>query len=73
MRNVERVTSVKSQLLDIFMTLEVDEHEHRRRDSAKRHLRARRGIELHREIRSLARQIADLPGPVEKPADGGLH
>jgi hypothetical protein len=73
MRKVERVTSVKTQLLDIFMTMEVDEHEHRRRDSAKRHLRARRGIELHREFQSLARQIAELPDPLEKHADGGLH
>lgn len=73
MRNVERMTSVKTQLLDIFMDMKVDEHESRRRDSAKRHLRARRGIELHRECQTLARQIAELSDPLEKHADGGLH
>ncbi|GAB2723503.1 PA3496 family putative envelope integrity protein [Halomonas garicola] len=69
MRNVERVTSVRAQLLDIFMDMEVDAHETRRRHSARRHLRARRGIEVHREIQSLTRQIAELTDPRE----GSLH
>ena len=29
MRNIERITSVKSELLDIFMSMEVDEHAQR--------------------------------------------
>ncbi|WP_311946352.1 PA3496 family putative envelope integrity protein [Halomonas piscis] len=73
MRNVERVTSVRAQLLDIFMDMEVDAHETRRRNSARRHLRARRGIEMHQEVRTLARQIADLADPLEDKADTGLH
>ncbi|MGM0782489.1 MAG: PA3496 family putative envelope integrity protein [Pseudomonadota bacterium] len=60
MRNAERVTSVKSQLLDIYMSLKVAEHEQRSRSAAQRNLRARRGIELHREFKRLERDIADL-------------
>lgn len=60
MRNVERITSVKSELLDIFMGMEVDEHAQRRRSAAQRSLRARRGIELHREFQKLSRDIAPL-------------
>ncbi|AZM97772.1 MULTISPECIES: PA3496 family putative envelope integrity protein [Halomonadaceae] len=60
MRNVERITSVKSELLDIFMSMEVDEHVQRRRSAAQRSLRARRGIELHREFQKLSRDIAPL-------------
>ncbi|WP_017429225.1 PA3496 family putative envelope integrity protein [Vreelandella jeotgali] len=73
MRNVERVTSVKTQLLDIFMDMEVSEHETRRRELARRHLRARRGIELHREWRTLTKNIAELPDPLEPPQNGDLH
>mgnify|MGYP003125663549 CR=1 FL=1 len=40
MRNVERITSFKSELLDIFMSMEVDEHAERRRSAAQRNLRA---------------------------------
>ena len=65
MRNVERITSVKSELLDIFMSMEVDEHAQRQRSAAQRSLRARRGIELHREFQNNAsgRNIArdDVP------------
>ncbi|MGY4877749.1 PA3496 family putative envelope integrity protein [Vreelandella aquamarina] len=61
MRNIERVTSVKSELLDIFMSMEVSEHAERRRASAQRSLRARRGIELHREFQQLTQEISDLP------------
>ncbi|AYF33473.1 hypothetical protein CUU95_06365 [Vreelandella alkaliphila] len=60
MRNVERITSVKSELLDIFMSMEVDEHVERQRSAAQRSLRARRGIELHREFQKLSRDIAPL-------------
>lgn len=61
MRNIERITSVKNELLDIFMSLQVDEHALKQRSSAKRSLRARRGIELHREFQKLSRDIAPLP------------
>ncbi|MFG6138922.1 PA3496 family putative envelope integrity protein [Halomonas sp. B23F22_10] len=62
MRNVERLSSVKSELLDIFMSMEVVEHEERSRTAAQRNLRARRGIELHEEFKRLSQDIADLPG-----------
>jgi hypothetical protein len=61
MRNVERLTSLKSELLDIFMSMEVVEHEQRSRTAAQRNLRARRGIELHEEFKQLTRDIAELP------------
>lgn len=61
MRNVERLTSVKSELLDIFMSMEVAEHEARTRNAAQRNLRARRGIELHEEFKRLSQDIAELP------------
>ncbi|MGQ4877879.1 PA3496 family putative envelope integrity protein [Billgrantia sp. LNSP4103-1] len=60
MRKVERITSVKNELLDIFMSINVDEHEKRSRSAAQRNLRARRGIELHNEFKQLERNIADL-------------
>ncbi len=61
MRNVERISSLKSELLDIFMSMEVTEHEQRSRSAAQRNLRARRGIELHKEFKRLSRDIAPLP------------
>ncbi|MBF7053635.1 MULTISPECIES: PA3496 family putative envelope integrity protein [Halomonas] len=61
MHKTERLTSLKSELLDIFMSMEVHEHEERTRTAAQRHLRARRGIELHSEFKQLAREIAELP------------
>jgi hypothetical protein len=61
MRNVERISSLKSELLDIFMSMEVTEHEQRSRSAAQRNLRARRGIELHKEFKQLSREIAPLP------------
>lgn len=59
MRNEEQLGAVKSELMDIFMTLEVTEHESRKKTAAVRYLRARRGIEMHREIKQLEREIAD--------------
>lgn len=59
MRNVEQLTFVKRQLLDIFMGLEVAEHEARKKIAAVRYLRARRGIEIHDEIKRLERDVAD--------------
>lgn len=61
MRNVERISSLKSELLDIFMSMEVMDHEQRSRSAAQRNLRARRGIELHKEFKRLYRDIAPLP------------
>lgn len=60
MRNVEQVSSVKSELLDIFMSMEVVEHQQRRKSAAVRNLRARRGIELHNEFKQLEQDIAEL-------------
>lgn len=61
MHKSERLTSLKSELLDIFMSMEVVEHEQRSRTAAQRNLRARRGIELHEEFKQLSRDIAPLP------------
>ncbi|HCR98308.1 MULTISPECIES: PA3496 family putative envelope integrity protein [Halomonas] len=72
MKNVERITSVKSELLDIFMGMEVDEHAQRQRSAAQRNLRARRGIELHREFQKLYRDIAPLPDDDERQ-ESELH
>ncbi|MBZ5487524.1 hypothetical protein HW452_08300 [Halomonas aquamarina] len=72
MKNVERITSVKSELLDIFMSMEVVEHVQRQRSAAQRNLRARRGIELHREFQKLSRDIAPLPDE-EEPQESELH
>lgn len=69
MRNVERLTSVKSELLDIFMSMEVAEHQRRSRTAAQRNLRARRGIELHREFKRLSEDIADLPEDTREVED----
>nr|WP_298249545.1 hypothetical protein [uncultured Halomonas sp.] len=71
MYKTERLTSLKSQLLDIFMSMEVQEHEQRSRTAAQRHLRARRGIELHGEFKQLTRDIAELPE--EDLADDTRH
>ena len=60
MRNVERLSSVKSELLDIFMSMEVAEHQQRQKSAALRNLRARRGIELHKEFKRLEQDLADL-------------
>ncbi|WP_027962670.1 PA3496 family putative envelope integrity protein [Halomonas halodenitrificans] len=71
MYKTERLTSLKSELLDIFMSMEVQEHEQRSRTAAQRHLRARRGIELHGEFKQLTRDIAELPE--EDLADDTMH
>lgn len=60
MRNAEPLASVKHELLDIFMSMQVAEHEARKKHAAVRHLRARRGIELHNEFKRLEQDIADL-------------
>ncbi|MBS9403335.1 hypothetical protein KG088_06815 [Halomonas sp. TRM85114] len=61
MRNVERLSSLKTELLDIFMSMRVAEHEQRSRTAAQRNLRARRGIELHKEFKQLSQHLASLP------------
>ncbi|GAB2787429.1 hypothetical protein GCM10027040_11890 [Halomonas shantousis] len=58
MRNVEQISALKSEILDIFMHMEMDEHEQRKKSAAQRYLRARRGIEKHKEIKHLKRNIA---------------
>ena len=61
MRNVERLSSLKTELLDIFMSMQVTEHEQRSRTAAQRNLRARRGIELHKEFKQLSQHLVALP------------
>lgn len=54
----QQLGAVKRELLDIFMDLEVADHESRKKTAAVRYLRARRGIEMHHEIKRLERDIA---------------
>jgi len=61
MNTIEHLHTLKSEILDIFMTLEVSEHEQRKRRAAVRYLKARRGIEQRQEKRQLAEEIAELP------------
>ena len=56
----QQLGAVKRELLDIFMDLEVADHESRKKTAAVRYLRARRGIEMHNEIKRLERDIADF-------------
>ncbi|WP_043531206.1 PA3496 family putative envelope integrity protein [Litchfieldella xinjiangensis] len=60
MRNVDQVSSIKSELLELFMNLQENEHQQRKRSAAVRYLRARRGIELHNEFKRLEHQLATL-------------
>ncbi|MGC3874443.1 PA3496 family putative envelope integrity protein [Halomonas sp. GXIMD04776] len=59
MRNAEQLTPLKSELLDIFLSMEVAEHEARKRNAALRYLRARRGIEIRNEAKRLEQDLAD--------------
>ncbi|GHB13791.1 PA3496 family putative envelope integrity protein [Salinicola rhizosphaerae] len=61
MKDIENLHTLKSEILDIFMHIEVDEHEQRKRKAAVRYLKARRGIERREEKRRLAEDIAELP------------
>ena len=56
----QQLGAVKRELLDIFMDLEVADHESRKQNAAVRYLRARRGTEMHNEIKRLERDIADF-------------
>lgn len=62
MKDVEHLHTLKSEILNIFMTMEVAEHEQRKQKAAVRYLKARRGIEQRQEKRQLAEEIAELPG-----------
>ncbi|MGO2132764.1 MAG: PA3496 family putative envelope integrity protein [Halomonas sp.] len=61
MRNVERLTSLKSELLNIFMDMEVNEHKQRARNAVQRSLRARRGIEFYQETKRLSEHLIEFP------------
>ncbi|KFF48806.1 MULTISPECIES: PA3496 family putative envelope integrity protein [Salinicola] len=61
MKDIENLHALKSEIFDIFMHLEVDEHEQRKRRAAVRYLKARRGIEQRAERRRLQQHIAELP------------
>lgn len=57
MQKDEQLSSIKTQLLDIFMSVEAERHQQKAKKAATRYYQARRGIELHREQRRLERHI----------------
>ncbi|WP_110669738.1 PA3496 family putative envelope integrity protein [Salinicola halophilus] len=62
MHSIDDLHTLKSEIFDIFMHLEADAHEQRKRHAAIRYLEARRGIERRQESHRLSREIAELPG-----------
>lgn len=54
----QQLGAVKRELLDICMNLEVADYQSRKKTAAVHYLRARRGIEMHNEIKRLERDIA---------------
>ncbi|WP_110685691.1 PA3496 family putative envelope integrity protein [Salinicola aestuarinus] len=61
MNSIDDLHTLKSEIFDIFMHLEADAHEQRKRRAAVRYLKARRGIERRQETRKLSDEIAELP------------
>lgn len=59
MRNNPHLDQVRNQILDIFMSLEVEEHEQRKKNEALKQLEARRGIEKHFEKKRLVKELDD--------------
>ncbi len=59
MRNNQSLDQVKNQIFDIFMSMEVEEHEQRKKNEALKQLEARRGIEKHFEKKKLVEDIDD--------------
>lgn len=60
MRNNQRVDHVKDEIFDIFMSMEQEEHEQRKKSEALKQLNARRGIEKHFERKRLVEDIDQL-------------
>ena len=57
MRNDQRVDHVKDEIFDIFMSMEQEEHEQKKKSEALKQLQARRGIEKHFERKKLVEDI----------------
>ncbi|MDX1320451.1 MAG: hypothetical protein R3207_09755 [Oceanospirillum sp.] len=53
------VDQVKDEIYDIFMSIEVEEHEQRKKSEALKQLEARRGIEKHFEKKRLVEELDD--------------
>ena len=56
---VNNVDQVKDEIYDIFMSIEVEEHEQRKKSEALKQLEARRGIEKHFEKKRLVEELDD--------------
>ncbi len=54
-----KVDQVKDEIFDIFMSIEVEEHEERKKSEALKQLEARRGIEKHFEKKRLVEELDD--------------
>ncbi|WP_106476819.1 PA3496 family putative envelope integrity protein [Phytohalomonas tamaricis] len=61
MRNSQRLNSLKTQILDIAMTIEAEAFERQKKTAATRYSRARRGIEQHIESKRLASYLDENP------------
>ncbi|MAC45741.1 PA3496 family putative envelope integrity protein [Oceanospirillum beijerinckii] len=70
MRNNQSLDQVKNQIFDIFMSMEVEEHEQRKKNEALKQLEARRGIEKHFEKKKLVEEIDDYRFDDEDDVDG---
>ena len=53
------IDQVKNEIFDIFMSIEVEEHEQRKKSEALKQLEARRGIEKHFEKKRLIKELDD--------------
>ncbi|WP_086479982.1 PA3496 family putative envelope integrity protein [Oceanospirillum sanctuarii] len=54
-----KLDQVKDEIFDIFMSIEVEEHEQRKKSEALKQLEARRGIEKHFEKKRLVEELDD--------------
>ena len=59
MKNDPSTEQVKEQIFDIFMNIEVEQHQERKKSEALKHLEARRGIEKHFEEKRLIKSLDD--------------
>ncbi|MCM2973186.1 MULTISPECIES: PA3496 family putative envelope integrity protein [Larsenimonas] len=60
MHKGEQLATIKAELLDIYMALEAEQHEKRKQTAEMRYVKARKGIEQHREERRLERDLKDI-------------
>ncbi|SEI87927.1 hypothetical protein SAMN05421831_1159 [Allopseudospirillum japonicum] len=59
MRHSQHLETVKAELFNIFMHIEVEEQEQRKKQQAERRLKARREIEKHMENKQLQAEIIE--------------